>query len=50
MVGRGCHGGVYYGGGACFGGIFPCFGDFNVLVCKGGLNGVCVYMCVSYVL
>jgi hypothetical protein len=30
------------------GGIFPCFGDFNVVVCGGGLNGY-VAMCVLIV-
>jgi hypothetical protein len=29
--------GVYWDGGVCFGGIFPCFGEFNMVVC------VCVW-------
>ena len=30
-----------------FGGIFPDIGDFNSILCKVGLNGVGIYMCVS---
>jgi hypothetical protein len=33
-----------------FGGIFPYIGEFHFIVYEIGLNGVDVYMCVSYLL
>ena len=49
VVWYGCLTGVYWKGSVCFGGIFPCFGDFDVVVCGGGFNRVCIYMCVNCV-
>ena len=30
------------------GGVFPFVGEFDIVVCMGGLYMVCFYMCVSY--
>lgn len=50
-----CRSGGCLIGGVCFGGIFPWFGKFNVVVSGegeggGGFNEVCVFVCVNYVL
>ena len=38
------------GGGLYFGAIFPCLGEFNVVVCGGGFYGLGVYVCVFVIL
>ena len=36
-------------GGDCYvGGIFPFVRKFDVIMCMGGLDVVCFYMCGSY--
>lgn len=29
----------------CFGGIFPCVEEFNIIVCWSRFDGVCIPMC-----
>ena len=38
---------VCWGGNCCFGGLFPCFGGFNVIVCGGRFDGVCINLYVE---
>ena len=42
----GCRNGVYRGC-VCFRGSFLCIGEFDVVVCEGGLDGVGIYVCVN---
>ena len=47
LYSMGVWGVFYWGRRCCFGGFFPCFGDFDVVICGGGLDGICVDMYVD---
>ena len=44
---EGCLGDSFWWRGVVYGGIFPCIGEFNVVVWCRGVNGEGVYVCVS---
>ena len=43
FCGKGCCLGVL-GGRVCFRGVYPCFGEFDLVVCCCGSDGVGVYV------